>query len=209
MTLEDTVSDVLADLAQFGDERLPPRFWERAMPEPNSGCWLWLGAASLPSGHGKFYGDNKHVPLQAHRFAYESVFGKADADLVLDHYICDTPSCVNPHHVRPATHRENTLRGNGPAAVNARKTHCVHGHLLSGANVRVTKIGRYCRTCDRERRLQSRTRKGLPLRSSTHCKRGHEFTPENTAFNKQGRYCRRCHYDRNEACRQRKRQGDS
>jgi hypothetical protein len=28
----------------FGDPRLPDRFWVKVIPEPNSGCWLWFAA---------------------------------------------------------------------------------------------------------------------------------------------------------------------
>jgi hypothetical protein len=31
-------------VVEFLDPRLPDRFWSKCMPEPNSGCWLWLGA---------------------------------------------------------------------------------------------------------------------------------------------------------------------
>lgn len=40
------------------------------------------------------------------------------------------------------------VRGEGIAAVNARKTHCIHGHPFDDANTIHTNKGtRRCRTC--------------------------------------------------------------
>lgn len=44
------------------------------MPEPNSGCWLWIGAASK-HGYGNFRVGYKQV--KAHRFSYELHKGRA------------------------------------------------------------------------------------------------------------------------------------
>jgi hypothetical protein len=41
--------------------------------------------------------------------------------------------------------RENTLRGVSAAASHARRTHCKHGHALTGDNVRA--VGRELRRC--------------------------------------------------------------
>ncbi len=44
-------------------------------------------------------------------------------------------------------------RGNGPTAVNSRRTHCFHGHALSGANLCINKRGRRaCRACSNSKR---------------------------------------------------------
>ena len=57
----------------------------------------------------------------------------------------------------PLTPRENTLRGVGPSALSAAKTHCAHGHPLSGDNLLVTwshgRPARVCRECRRARRV--------------------------------------------------------
>jgi hypothetical protein len=62
--------------------------------------------------------------------------------------------CVNPEHLKAVSMREAVLGGNNPAANNARKTHCVRGHPLSGDNVHFFRgkggrTHRYCRTCKR------------------------------------------------------------
>src|SRR3546814_17503301 len=46
-------------MIEFGDTRLPRRFWDKVSPEPHSGCWLWLGAHTAP-GYGDVY-DRKSV----------------------------------------------------------------------------------------------------------------------------------------------------
>jgi hypothetical protein len=48
----------------------------------------------------------------------------------LDHLICSNRKCGNPAHLKLVTPKENILRGSGPCAVNARKTHCKRGHPL-------------------------------------------------------------------------------
>ena len=127
-------------------------------------CWLWTGGKTT-LGYGvmgvgsKSGGDYRHV--MAYRFGYEAMIGPIPKGLELDH-LCRNPSCVNPAHLEPVTHRENMLRGlNNLAAKRAVQTHCVHGHPFDEANTKVTARGsRKCRTCHRtaERVRQRRKR---------------------------------------------------
>lgn len=80
-------------------------FEERFTPEPNSGCWLWVG----PIKRGKdirgifcFDGDKK----QAHRVSYELYKGIIPDALHVCH-TCDVTTCVNPDHLFLGTHTEN------------------------------------------------------------------------------------------------------
>lgn len=134
-------------MAPYRDPML--RFEDFVMPEPNSGCWLWM--ASLNSGgYGKFK-VNK-CSEGAHRWIYEQVVGKIPHGLHLDH-LCRVRSCVNPAHLEPVTQKENNLRGFGAAGLNARKTHCLRGHILSGDNLQIRPDGgRTCRKCRRDSR---------------------------------------------------------
>jgi hypothetical protein len=61
------------------------------------------------------------------------------------------------------TNRENVLRGIGLSAINAVKTHCIHGHEFTEANTYVERDGsRCCVTCKRRRLRETRARKKVP-----------------------------------------------
>jgi hypothetical protein len=66
-------------------------FLERAVPEPMSGCWLWMGSM-LWNGYGRY----KNV--KAHRLAWEIFNGPVPSSLFVLHR-CDTRLCVNPDHL--------------------------------------------------------------------------------------------------------------
>ncbi len=57
------------------------------------------------------------------------------------------------------TNRQNILKGFGPAAVNARKSHCVHGHKFSFGNMRINRGKRHCRLCEAAASARYRTGK--------------------------------------------------
>jgi hypothetical protein len=100
----------------------------------------------------------------AHRFAYSVLVGPIPDGLQIDH-LCRNEMCVNPEHLEPVTQRINMLRGTGPQAVNAQKTHCPKGHPLSGNNVYAHTVratgtpGRRCRTCNTEAAREYRKRR--------------------------------------------------
>lgn len=120
------------------------RAWAHVEPEPNSGCWLWVGARG-PKGYGNLWVLGKLVG--AYRFFYEQFKGPVPEGLELDH-LCRTPPCVNPAHLEPVTSRTNTLRGKSPSAIHATQTHCLRGHAFDAANTRLTRRGtRDCRAC--------------------------------------------------------------
>ena len=78
----------------------PGSFEERYIPEPNSGCWLWLGDLDS-GGYGRL--KIKGKTYRAHRF---SLLREQQTDLFVCHK-CDTPSCVNPDHLFLGTHSDN------------------------------------------------------------------------------------------------------
>lgn len=124
------------------------RFWEKIdQPQGPEGCWLWTGTRDQ-AGYGQIRYDKRLY--KAHRFGYELVIGPIPPDMTLDH-LCGNQSCVNPAHLEPVTLAVNILRGNGPSAQNARRTHCGRGHEFTPANTRIDKRGkRLCRACNRE-----------------------------------------------------------
>jgi hypothetical protein len=126
------------------------------------GCIVWIGRLHR-SGYADFYVDGKLV--MAHRFAYEQANGPIPEGMQLDH-LCRNRRCVNPNHLEPVTSRENTMRSPiSPAAVNARKTHCVNGHALDGENLRIDYQGyRRCIACQSARSKRHHARKLAALR---------------------------------------------
>lgn len=116
--------------------------------DAETGCWNWTGSrVALGYGQISIGGRLKGV----HRAAYEALRGAVPDGLVLDH-LCRNPSCFNPDHLEPVSHRTNVLRGVSPLAAAARATHCKRGHAFDEENTRVTRTGtRKCRACDRAR----------------------------------------------------------
>jgi hypothetical protein len=111
-------------------------------------CWLWLGPPNS-DGYGHIgEGPHKGRLLKVHRVTYELLVGPIPEGLELDH-LCRVRLCVNPVHLEAVTNRENMLRGVGVCALNARKTHCKHGHEFTPENTyRVKNGGRACKGTD-------------------------------------------------------------
>lgn len=121
--------------------------------DADTGCWVWMRGKN-PSGYG--YTTRGGKKISAHRVYWENINGPIPKDMTVDH-LCNNPSCVNPGHMVLATQIDNTMRGSSPAAMNARKTHCAHGHPFTEENTYVNPDGkRHCRTCDADRQRRYR-----------------------------------------------------
>jgi HNH endonuclease len=80
-----------------------------SIPEPNTGCWLWLGSLD-----GAGYGcmrvgsrrDGSRALVSTHRAAWEAFVGPIPLGLYVCHR-CDQRVCLNPDHLFLGSHRDN------------------------------------------------------------------------------------------------------
>jgi hypothetical protein len=163
---------------------LPERIINKIIPEPNTGCWLWIGAEAGSNGA---YGltrdeDNNQRKIYAHVYVWKKFNGPVPDGCELDHK-CRVRFCVNPNHLEPVTHKVNVHRG-----LAAPKSICIYGH--------VKEPGNGCKICNTNRAQQYRLafRKANPLKPRTHCKNGHLLEGYNIMILKSGeKRCRSCH----------------
>ena len=87
-------------IMNFGDPSLPERFWDKCIPEPNSGCWLWI-AGTDKKGYGFFWYNG--AKRWAHRLTQDF---SATA-----HHKCYVNCCVNPAHIVDVPRDLNSMFG--------------------------------------------------------------------------------------------------
>jgi hypothetical protein len=91
------------------------RFDASYVPEPNSGCWLWIGALGA-TGYGRFSWDGRDG--LAHRASYERFVDFVPDGLDIDH-LCRVRSCVNPNaNVLRWKHRNRPARADRRVVVD-------------------------------------------------------------------------------------------
>lgn len=134
-----------------------PRMERFSIPEPNSGCYLWLGALST-DGYAQISHNGRN--RNAHIVAYELAKGPVPDGLQIDH-LCRVRCCVNPDHLEAVTAQVNNVRGFGPMTTRERNAGnysptCPHGHTDVVRYMRKNgKLQKTCLTCRKERwRLQ-------------------------------------------------------
>ena len=149
-----------------------------------------------------FYGGKT---TYAHRAVYDYLVGPIPAGLTIDH-LCRVRNCVNPAHLEPCTIRENILRSDGLAALNAKKETCRCGRRFDIVRMIGDRQERACSHCASEhtkawkRRNPDRVQAIIAKQSASRrrqCARGHVRTEANTliTWRKDGvelRYCLDC-----------------
>jgi hypothetical protein len=110
-------------------------------------CWLFTGTTT-PYGR-----ITKAQDSYTHRLGWKLLRGAIPDGMEL-HHRCGVYACWNPDHLQVVTHAENLA--------HKRKTHCQHGHPLSGENLRIDpRTGaRICRACLRENQRRLRAKAG-------------------------------------------------
>lgn len=126
------------------------RLMQHVEPEPNTGCWLWVGAR-YKNGYGHIYFgivDGKKRWMSAARAMWTATKGPLPKDLEPDH-LCRVRPCVNVAHLEPVTHTENRRRSRGYRhAAIFQSAHCKHGHSEWRRSADGRK--RICRACQRD-----------------------------------------------------------
>jgi hypothetical protein len=85
----------------YSTRSLLEAFEDNFIPEPNSGCWLWLGGIfKLRGGYGAFTHEASNVIMQrAHRVSwklYRNPWLNSKTHVL---HSCDNVICVNPDHL--------------------------------------------------------------------------------------------------------------
>jgi hypothetical protein len=85
-------------------EKTKNRFYDKFIPEPNSGCWLWLATRNAINGYGRmgFCG----LTTYAHRVSWVLYNGEIPLETCVLHR-CDNPICVNPEHLFLGSTQDN------------------------------------------------------------------------------------------------------
>jgi len=114
-------------------EKFRKTFEDKFVPEPNSGCWIWIASCNR-GGYGQInvcglLGVNK--PVVASRVSWWIYRGTTGSKSVL--HTCDNKLCVNPDHLYLGSHKDNSrdAKQRGQMAIGFRLPHT----KLSSADV--------------------------------------------------------------------------
>lgn len=88
-----------------GYSPLLERFNASFIPEPNTGCWLWMAASTSAEMPRPTIRENGRRVV-AHRVAYRLFVGPIPEGRMICHR-CDVPMCVNPDHLYAGDAKSN------------------------------------------------------------------------------------------------------
>ena len=122
---------------------LEERFEAKYIPEPMSGCWLWVAALHGNGRYGMMW--NKHDYASAHRISWELYRGPIPEDKFVLHK-CDLGLCVNPDHLFLGTQTDNMRdmlnKGRGNWAGSGRHGNHARGEQSGAARYSDKLVGR-------------------------------------------------------------------
>lgn len=131
---------------------------ERRSIKVRHGRWACVESTYAPNSQGYPHMSIDGQFVYVHRASYEEEKGPIPEGMTIDHR-CKNRRCRKVAHLEVVTRGVNNLRGNSPAARNARLTVCQKGlHPLEGDNLLMSRGKRYCRACRIERRRRTSQR---------------------------------------------------
>lgn len=181
------------------------RFESYTIPEPNSGCLLWMGPADK-LGYAKLSIAGTRKFLRVSHLSLQYAGRPVPSGMVACHS-CDNPYCVEPNHLFHGTMKDNTDdmvrkgRNDLPGFVAWRKSkeypqwkkdkaaELFKGGMLAHIVADTLQVDRT--TC--REWLAPHGYVSVRERAKTHCGQGHLRTPENTIIVRRGeRRCKIC-----------------